>query len=253
MNPFSLENKTIILSGATGGIGLSIAASLAQMGARLVLFGRDESKLKSLIETFPNAGYHLSKTVDFSSIDFADEFQSKFDSLSTPIDGFVHAAGISPTIPLNVLKSEKIATVMQVNVFTAIEISKQLTKKKYIPETGQSIVFISSVMSMVGEPGKTLYSLSKGALLSATKSMALELAPKKIRVNCISPAVVLSPMSLSSEYGKNEVTMKAMELKHPLGFGNPDDVAHACTYLLSNASRWVTGTNLVVDGGYTAR
>lgn len=253
MNPFSLKNKTIILTGATGGIGQAIAQVLAQQGAKLVLIGRNESKLQSLIQKLPKVSDHQSLNLDLNASDFIEACNISFNSFSSPIHGFIHAAGISPTIPLNVQKQDKIDFAMQVNVYAALEISKQIAKKKYTPESGQSIIFISSVMSMVGEPGKTLYSLTKGALLSASKSMALELAPKKIRVNCISPAVVLSPMSLSSEYSKNPTTMEAMEQKHPLGFGTPEDVAHACVYLLSDASRWVTGTNLVVDGGYTAR
>ena len=108
-------------------------------------------------------------------------------------------------------------------------------------------------MGSVGEVGKTLYSMTKGALLSASRSLALELAPKKIRVNCISPGVVDTPMSQSAVYSQSEESLNRIRSLHPLGLGRVEDVAHACVFLLSDEARWITGTNLFVDGGYTAR
>lgn len=118
---------------------------------------------------------------------------------------------------------------------------------------GASIVFIASVMSHVGEVGKTLYAMTKGALVSSAKSMAIELAPRNIRVNTLSPGVVKTPMSSKSAYSQNNESLSKIISKHPLGLGEANDIANACVYLLSEASKWTTGTNLIIDGGYTAK
>src|SRR5699024_11904858 len=118
---------------------------------------------------------------------------------------------------------------------------------------GSSMVFLPSVMGRVGQAGKAIYSLKKAAVLGVSRSMAVELASKGVRINCISPGVVESPMSKSAVYSRNEEARSRIESMHPLGLGKPEDVAHAARYLLSEASNWVTGTNLFVDGGYTAR
>ena len=128
-----------------------------------------------------------------------------------------------------------------------------LLNKLHFSEDGGSIVFISSVMGVVGENGKTLYSMTKGALISAVKSMSVELAPRKIRVNAISPGMVETPMSKNAIYSRNEESLDKLRKMHPLGFGKPEDVANASVFLLSDASRWITGTNLIVDGGYLAK
>jgi NAD(P)-dependent dehydrogenase (short-subunit alcohol dehydrogenase family) len=112
---------------------------------------------------------------------------------------------------------------------------------------------MASVMGMVGEAGKTLYGMTRGALIAAAKSMALEFAPREVRVNSISPGVVETPLSQNSYYSKDEKLLEQVKNQHPLGLGKPGDVANACVYLLSDASRWVTGSNLTIDGGYTAR
>jgi len=139
------------------------------------------------------------------------------------------------------------------NVIGAINLTKHAVKSAHFSETGGSVVFISSVMGVAGENGKTLYSMTKGALIAAVRSMAVELAPRKVRVNTVSPGVVESPMSRSAVYSKDEESLNRIRSLHPLGLGKPEDVANACLFLLSDEARWITGTNLVVDGGYLAR
>lgn len=139
-----------------------------------------------------------------------------------------------------------------INVFSGIEMTKIITKKKFCDNEGVSIVFIASIMSVLGQPGKVAYSSSKSALIAMSKSMALELAPRGIRVNCISPAMVKTPLSEKMFLELPESTKVNIERMHPLGIGEPDDIANAVVYLLSNASNWVTGTNLIIDGGYSA-
>jgi NAD(P)-dependent dehydrogenase (short-subunit alcohol dehydrogenase family) len=141
----------------------------------------------------------------------------------------------------------------QTNVISAVSLTKQVVKISQFSEEGGSIVFISSVMGIAGEKGKALYSMTKGALIAAVRSLAIELAPRKIRVNSISPGVVETPMSKNAIYSRNEESLNKIRTLHPLGLGQPEDIANACVFLLSNASRWITGTNLVADGGYLAR
>jgi NAD(P)-dependent dehydrogenase (short-subunit alcohol dehydrogenase family) len=169
------------------------------------------------------------------------------------ISGLINCAGISTTLPLNAISPGKMELFFQSNVIGAINLSNQVLKSAHFSEEGGSVIFISSVVGLVGENGKTLYSMTKGALIAAVKSMSMELAKRKIRVNAISPGVVESPMSKNAVYSRNEESLKKIKSLHPLGIGKPEDVANACLFLLSDASVWITGTNLVVDGGYTAR
>jgi NAD(P)-dependent dehydrogenase (short-subunit alcohol dehydrogenase family) len=142
---------------------------------------------------------------------------------------------------------------LNVNVIGSINMTRQVLKPGLFSEAGGSIIFISSVMGLAGEIGKTIYSMTKGALISAARSMAVELAPRKIRVNCILPGVVETPMTKGAIYSRDEESWNKIKLRHPLGIGRVDDVANACVFLLSDASRWITGSNLIVDGGYLAQ
>jgi NAD(P)-dependent dehydrogenase (short-subunit alcohol dehydrogenase family) len=141
----------------------------------------------------------------------------------------------------------------KINVIGSVNLTKQVVRFSNFSENGGSIIFISSVMGVTGEIGKTLYSMTKGAIVPMVKSMALELAPKNIRVNAVSPGVVVTPMSKSAVYSKNDEALDKIKNLHPLGLGRPEDIANACAFLLSDAARWITGINLIVDGGYLAR
>ena len=140
-----------------------------------------------------------------------------------------------------------------VNVISAFEITKHIIKKKHINPNGASVIFISSVMGVVGQPAKTVYSATKGALIAGARSLALELARNNIRVNCVSPAMVRTGMSKSLLDKVTPEALVEIQKAHPLGIGEADDVADACVFFLSDKSRWITGTNLIVDGGYSAQ
>ena len=252
-SPFSLENKQIMITGASSGIGRSTAIQCSYMGAKLLLLGRDEERLEETRKNLQNPEDHYVQPValplDTDNKNLLKAVLSKWGK----VDAFVHSAGVSPTVPLRVIKEKTIRETFAVNVDAALNLVQIVTKSKHQPESGQSIVFISSVMSIVGESGKSVYGMTKASLVAAAKSLSVELAGRNIRVNCISPGVVDTPMSQSSVYSGNEEALNRIKSYHPLGLGTPEDVAYACIYLLSDASRWVTGTNLVVDGGYTAR
>jgi NAD(P)-dependent dehydrogenase (short-subunit alcohol dehydrogenase family) len=157
------------------------------------------------------------------------------------------------TLPLKMMKPEHYEKLFSVNVISGFEVAKIISNKKYSDNSGASFVFISSIMSVLGEPGKVGYCASKGALISGVKAMALELVNKNIRVNCISPAIVETDMTKKLFDNIPEDSKHEIIKMHPMGFGKPEDVANACLFLLSDASCWITGSNLIVDGGYSAR
>jgi len=169
------------------------------------------------------------------------------------IDGFIHSAGIELTMPLISMNHNYYEKLFAINVISGFELARIVSKRKFINPAGASFVFIASVMSDFGQAGKIGYCSSKGALVAGARAMSLELISKKIRVNCISPAVISTEMSkklldtLSSE-AQNEIIRM-----HPTGIGQSLDIANGCVFLLSDAAKWVTGTNLIIDGGYTAR
>ncbi|MFM2360121.1 MAG: hypothetical protein RLY16_2114, partial [Bacteroidota bacterium] len=151
------------------------------------------------------------------------------------------------------VSTDKMQHFYNVNVVAALHLTQQLLKPSRANAAGMSIVFLTSVMATSGESAKTLYSMTKGALLAAARSLAIELAPKQIRVNCIAPGVVVTPMTENAYYSQNPALKERVASLHPLGLGKPEDVANACLFLLSDGARWITGTQLMVDGGYTAR
>ena len=213
---------------------------------------RNEENLKKTYQQL-ESGNHLYFAQDVTEYDKLENIISESVSRIGKISGFVHSAGIGMTLPLKSLSPIYYEKIFAVNVISAFELAKIISKKKYLNENGSSFIFISSIMGLLGEEGKVAYCSSKGALISASKAMALELSQKKIRVNCILPAVVETEMSemffntIATEAKKDILDM------HPLGLGNPDDIAYTCVFLLSDASKWVTGTSLIVDGGYSAR
>ena len=251
-NPFSLKDKNILITGASSGIGRQCAITFSQLGASVILIARNEERLKETYNRLER-GNHLIISQDITEYNKLEEVVNTAADKIGKISGFVHSAGIEMTLPLKNMQPSYYEKMFSVNVIAGFELAKIVSKKKYINKEGASFVFISSVMGIVGNPALIGYSASKGALISAIKSMALEFILKNIRVNCISPGHVETEMAsklfkkLSEESKKNIVDM------HPLGLGKPEDIAYACVYLLSDSAGWVTGTNLIIDGGYSAR
>ena len=250
-NPFSLKNKTILITGASSGIGRQCATTFSQLEANVILIARNEERLKETYNKL-DKGNHLIISQDITEYNKLEEVVNTAVDKIGKISGFVHSAGIEMTLPLRNMQPSYYEKMFSVNVIAGFELAKIISKKKYINKEGASFVFISSVMGILGQAGKVGYCSSKGALISGAKAMALELAKKNIRVNCVLPGVVETEMSnemfqkLSEESRKNIVDM------HPLGLGKPEDIAYACVYLLSDSARWITGTNLIIDGGYSA-
>ena len=252
MGLFSLSNKTILITGASSGIGRSCAVQCSKMGASLLLMGRNVDELnRTVSELQPGTKVEMI-VADFSKmIDLELLIAEKIVTIGK-IAGFIHCAGVEKTLPLKKQTSEVFQSIFDINVFAGFELAKIISLKKYKAEKA-SFVFIASVAGMVGESGKTIYSASKGAVISGARSMSMELARSDIRVNSISPAMVKTPILEKMFDGIGEEASQNIIKKHPLGIGEPEDVATACVFLLSDAAKWITGTNLVVDGGYTAQ
>lgn len=241
-NPFSLEGKTILVTGASSGIGRGVAVACSKMGAAVILVGRNACRLDetySQLNGDANSKY-ICELTDSGSV---KEMVGQIPNL----DGVVHCAGIGQRIPAKQLISKDIDKVMDANFKAPVLLQSRLLQQRKINK-GASIIFIASIASWSPSYGNSVYSASKGAIISYANCLSLELAPRQIRVNCISPAMVWT--DLIRESGVNEEQLKEDEAKYPLKrYGNPEDIAHLAVYMLSDASNWMTGSNVKISGG----
>ena len=247
MNPFSLEGKTILVTGSSSGIGRGIAIECSKMGAKIILTGRNEERLKETLSMLEGKE-HSFIIADISKQEGID---SLIDGISI-LDGCVLCAGIPQICPVKHFKRKDIEDIFSVNTFAPIMIVSSLLKKKRI-QRGASVVLIESVSGVyVGTKGDVSYNASKAALNGFLKGAALELAGQGIRVNAINPGLVpTNILNLSNELFAETHHTDIMLNSYPLKrYGKPEDIAYGAIYLLSDASNWVTGTNLVIDGGY---
>lgn len=251
-NPFTLENKTIVITGASSGIGRQCAIDCSKMGARVILVARNIERLNETL-TMMDGKEHLCVSFDLTQIENIPSMVDNIVKQVGRIHGVLHCAGISHVQLLQLMKSDTMESFFKTNVIGAMILTKEICRKKNIDSQGASIVFFSSIMSVVGDAGKSLYGMTKGALVSGAKSLACEYASKKIRINCISPGAIETPINFHQPYMSDPIQRADFEKKHLLGFGVPTDISNACIYLLSDASRWLTGQNIIIDGGYTTR
>lgn len=244
-NPFSLEGKTILVTGASSGIGAATAVECSKMGASIIAMGRNEQRLE---ETFNNLDVSFSQTHLLKVCDLADESQTKAFVESIPtIDGLVNNVGVNRVKQLSFIKAEDMEFVFNNNLFSTIRLTSLLLKKKKINKQG-SIVFTSSVSAFYNAPGRALYASSKAALTSFMRSVAVEYASRGIRSNAIHPGMVETKMA--KEILTEEVMKKDMA-SYPLRrYGKPKEVAWSIVYLLSDATLWMTGTSITIDGGF---
>jgi len=250
---YSLKEKTILVTGASAGIGRQCAITASRYGADLILIARDKSRLRETYDLLDKGNHHFISQ-DITEYDKLEQIVSQATQKAGKLCGFVHSAGIEITLPLSRMKPALYEKLFAVNVIAGFEIARIVSKAKYSEKNGGSFVFIASIMGLLGEKGLAGYCGSKGALISGIRSIALELSAKRIRVNCILPGHITGT-KMSDDLAKilPAKNMQAIISNHPLGPGNPDDIANACVFLLSNTARWITGTNLVVDGGYSIK
>jgi len=251
-NNLNLNNKNIIITGASSGIGRQCAITFSQFGANIILVARNKEKLEQTFNKL-NKGNHIIFAQDLTEYNKLEEIINISVGKIGRISGFVHSAGIEMILPLKGMQPSYYEKMFAINVIAGFEIAKIISKKKYLDEKGASFVFISSIMGILGQPGRIGYCSSKGALVSGVKAMSLELAKKNIRVNCILPGVVDTEMSNEMFQRLSEESKKEIIDMHPLGLGMPEDIANASAFLLSDAAKWMTGSNLIIDGGYSAK
>ena len=241
-NPFSLEGKTILVTGASSGIGRTTAIECSKMGATVIITGRNIERLQETFEQLIGTG-HKQIIADLNKESDIERIVSECPAL----DGLVNNAGRGKSKPINFIKEEDLQDVFQTNLFGVALLTKMLLKKKKISKRG-SIVFTSSISSIMSAPGLAIYASSKAAISAYMRTCALELGIKGIRSNAVLPGMVETKLINSGTY-TDEDKKNDLEL-YPLGrYGNPEDIAFAIIYLLSDASCWVTGTSLVIDGG----
>ena len=251
-NLLDFTGKRILLTGAASGIGRSTALLLSKLGADLILADLNKEGLETIRPNIRETDYLLQ--VDLSDAAQLTSTVERAIKEAGPIDGMALVAGILYAVPLKFVKEELWEKIEKVNLYSTIELAKLFTKKGVRPAgVGGSIVTVSSYCGQVGTAASVCYSATKAGLIGVTKALAVELAPKGIRVNSVSPGTVMTEMVKKDAYGADEEYIKNLESLHPLGLGTPEDVANTIVFLLSDMAKWMTGAVVNVDGGYTAR
>lgn len=246
-NNFSLIGKTILVTGATSGIGLEICKQIAIAGGNFVGIGRNIEKLQHYID---DNKLEESKVVTFDLVQI-ENIHLLVSELPIKIDGFVHSAGIAHISPMHFFNYNDYENIRKINFDSVLVLFSELLKKKKINKNA-SVVFISSISAIRGAKGNGLYAITKAALDGISKVYANELSSKFIRVNTIQPGMVETDMSLQAENILSKETMDIDRSKYPLGYGETKDIALPVIFLLSNASKWITGQSIVIDGGRTS-
>lgn len=245
------SGRWIVVSGASSGIGRAIAVELVRSGARAVLLGRRADQLGETARLCGDALQTEILPIDLSNVEGIGPAVAGLVPKLGRMYGLCHCAGIVQTLPLAATKPERLRAMLELNFVAGIELARALTRRDALDEAGGSILWIASVYAHVGAPGQIGYCASKGAITAAMRSMALELAPRKVRVNCLSPGLVRTAMTDAAGSRMSEEQWARIAEMHPLGTGRPEDVARAAVFMLDPRNAWVTGADLVIDGGYT--
>ena len=241
-NPFTLIGKLILVTGASSGIGRAIAIACAKMGATVIVTGRNVERLNETLSLMP-VGNHKAISADLTKAGDVDSLVNELPKL----DGFVQCAGVGSRVPCKNIGKEDLEKVFMPNVEAPILLQSAILASKKINKSA-SIVYIASRAANAPSVGNAVYSASKGAIISYAKCLALELAPRMIRVNCICPGMVWTDLIIKD--GVDREQLEESQLAYPLKrFGQPDDVANLAIYLLSDASSWMTGSSLDISGG----
>ena len=248
VNPLDLSGRTILVTGASAGIGQDTAVLLSQLNARLILVARNKERLERTLSML-EAGDHRVEVFDLNALDAITPWMKDLASRCGVLHGLVHSAGVYSVIPLRILSVPQLEETLRVNLSSALMLAKGLRQKSCHAERS-SLVLVSSVSGLCGQAGMSAYAASKAALIGVAKALAMELVRDGVRVNCVAPGLVQTETSTQvvAQAGGGDT----MESMHPLGIGLPRDVANGIAFLLSDAARWITGTTLVIDGGCTA-
>ncbi len=241
-NPYSLEGKTILVTGASSGIGMATAIECSKLGAKLIITGRNLERLSETYNELEGSGHKMVVADLYDSSDVG-----MLCNEAGVVDGLVNNAGVGFTRLISFIKEDDLQTVFKANAFSGMLLTKMFLKKKRINKGG-SIVFVSSLASYRSTPGNAVYAASKAAIESFARSCALECADRMIRSNSIHPGMVETPLVSNGTISEEELDI--YRNNYPLKrFGKPEEVAWAIIYLLSDASKWMTGSSIIIDGG----
>lgn len=247
--PFSLAGKRVLVTGASSGLGRATALACARMGATVIGVGRDAERLDETQAMLDSAGNgHRMVRAELTLAADRDALIASLEGIA--LHGVVHAAGISRLSPVRMFSEKHLREVQAINLEAPMLLTSALIKRNLVADGG-SMVFISSIAAHIGVPGVGAYSGTKAALIAMVRCLAMEVAKRGIRANCLSPALVKTPLLDATASMLGAGAMEQEQNAYPLGFGEPDDVANASVFLLSGASRWITGTTIVMDGGLT--
>lgn len=241
---FSLKGKTILVTGASSGLGKQTAISASHMGATLIITGRNAQKLSDTFKQLEGEG-HMSISADLTQPDDLDKLTANLPQLN----GVVYSTGISLLKPTRFIEQADIEQNFNIGFNAPVLLTSRLLAQKKLASGNCSLVFISSISIKYPFVGGAMYISVKAALENYARVLGLELAPKRIRVNCVAPAFVKGPMLNQTREATNEDTIRQIEARQPLGLGEPEDVANAILFYLSDASRWISGTSLIMGGG----
>lgn len=244
-----LRDKRILITGASSGIGRACAILCSQLGAQIIACGRDEERLAQTLAALAGDG-HISLAFELTD---EPQIEEKLLALkgSKPVSGFIHCAGIERTNPLKTIYMDEFTEIFKINVASAVTITRSIMKPGSYNKAGLSIVLMSSMRGLQGEKGNIEYSSTKSALYALTKSLAKELASKKVRVNTISPSMVKTEMYSNIQGTLPQEVIASIERRHLMGVPDPESVANMVAFLISDLSHYVTGTDIVIDSGYT--
>lgn len=246
-----LSGKRYLVTGASSGIGMATARQLANDGATVTLAGRDSVRLEALLVDLPGEG-HVAEVFELQEADATAEWLKDCTSRSGTFDGVFHAAGIELIRPIRLTKQQQIDSIFASSVYAGFGIARACAQRTVLADGG-AVLFMSSVAASSGQVGMTAYSAAKAAIEGLVRSLACELAVRAVRVNGLAAGAVETPMHNRIMRGSADAALENYRTSHLLGFGTPEDIANAAVFLLGPSSRWVTGTTMIVDGGYLCR
>ena len=249
-SPDCMAGRSVFVTGASSGLGRAAAIALSNVGARLLLNGRDEGRLNETRELLAGEGHALYPG-ELSSADVTADLIKQAAQDHGPVDGIFHSAGVFSVLPAKMTKQRNVDEVFNSSVPGAYGVARAAAQKKLVND-GASIVLMSSVAGARANVGLIAYAGAKAAILGLNRALAAELAPRQVRVNAIISGTIETEMHRQMLAKSADEQADANLANHPLGYGQPDDIANAVIFLMSPASRWITGSEMVVDGGYLA-
>jgi NAD(P)-dependent dehydrogenase (short-subunit alcohol dehydrogenase family) len=250
-DPMNLYKRRILVTGATSGIGRECSVALSELGANITLVARNKEKLRELKQNMSGKS-HSIEPFDLNRTDEICDWLGEIAKKDGPFGGITHCAGIQVTLPLKTERSSHFESTYRLNLIAGAMLIKAF-RQRGVSIKPASVVLVSSIHALIGDSCISAYAASKGAVCSMVRSLAVELAAEEIRINAVAPGYVKTTMTDNMSTFLTSEQFTRLEKLHPLGMGTPRDVANAIAFLLADTGRWITGTTLVVDGGYTAK